>query len=441
MSLKLFYCYAREDKSLREALGIRLGNLKRQELIVDWYDRNINAGQEWRKEIDTNLDEADILLLLISPDFVHSDYCYSNEMKRALERHENGTATVIPIILRHGDYEGAPFRKLQALPTDGVPITDRKWHNRDEAFFNVVQGIRKTVGVLVSNERVSKGNEHLLREQYKEALDAFEQAIFFNPDNTLAYIGKGQTLLDHNSVGLIDSRYQKALDAFTQAIKLNPLNADAYVGKATALYFADNPFDFNQDLVLETYAQALSLNPKNENAYIKQGNAHFYYKNYKEALTSYEQAISVAAILNRSVYRCKGDTLFHLERYEEAIEAYEICIKAGLKNVDIYRSIGKALFSLNKYREALVAYNKALALNANDGIVYLGKGEVLYQLGMYNEALDAYEKAISLFPNYENLLIAQAFKSKGNILQLLSQQALEKAKELESELGELEELF
>src|SRR5205807_851716 len=148
-------------------------------------------GQEWAKEIDTNLNEADIILLLVSPDFIHSDYCYSIEMTRALERHENGTARVIPIILRPCDYIGAPFSKLQALPTDAVPITDRKWRNRDEAFFNVVQGIRKIVGELHCNEWLSKGNECLLRKQYKEALVAFERAIYFNSDTALAYIGKG----------------------------------------------------------------------------------------------------------------------------------------------------------------------------------------------------------------------------------------------------------
>src|SRR5437588_12178849 len=140
MSVKIFYCYANEDKKLREELEKHLGILKRQELITDWSDRNIDAGKDWVKEIDSNLNTANIILLLISPDFVHSDYCYSIEMKRALERHENGTASVIPIILRPGDYIGAPFSKLQALPVDAIPVTDRKkWCNRDEAFLNIVQ--------------------------------------------------------------------------------------------------------------------------------------------------------------------------------------------------------------------------------------------------------------------------------------------------------------
>jgi hypothetical protein len=124
MSIKIFYCYAHEDKALRALLEKHLGNLKQQELITGWSDRNIDAGKEWAKEIDSNLNTANIILLLISPDFMHSEYCYSVEMKQALNRHENGSARVIPIILRHVEHEDAPFSRLQALPTDAVPVTD-----------------------------------------------------------------------------------------------------------------------------------------------------------------------------------------------------------------------------------------------------------------------------------------------------------------------------
>ena len=84
-----------------------------------WHDRNISAGTEWEREINKHLNEADIILLLISPDFIASDYCYSKEMKWAMDRHERGEARVIPIILRPVDnWKGAPFGKLQALPKD-----------------------------------------------------------------------------------------------------------------------------------------------------------------------------------------------------------------------------------------------------------------------------------------------------------------------------------
>src|SRR5947208_10061471 len=101
MPVEIFFCYAHEDETLLNKLKAHLRPLQRQGLIDVWHDRDINAGQEWEQEISKHLNEAQIILLLISPDFMDSDYCYSKEMQRALERHEHREARVIPIILRH----------------------------------------------------------------------------------------------------------------------------------------------------------------------------------------------------------------------------------------------------------------------------------------------------------------------------------------------------
>src|SRR5205085_1249843 len=117
-AIEVFYSYSHEDERLRNELDKHLSNLKQQGLIVGWYDRNISAGTEWAYEIDAHLNTSQIILLLISPDFIASHYCYSVEMKRAMERHETGEARVIPIILRAIEWKGTPFEKLQVLPTD-----------------------------------------------------------------------------------------------------------------------------------------------------------------------------------------------------------------------------------------------------------------------------------------------------------------------------------
>src|SRR5690349_21283752 len=114
-ALELFYSYAHKDERLRNELNNHLYNLRRQHFIVDWFDRDISAGTDWEQDIDTHLNTAQVILLLISPDFMASDYCYSIEMKRALERHEAGEARVIPIILKPVDWKDAPFSKLQVL--------------------------------------------------------------------------------------------------------------------------------------------------------------------------------------------------------------------------------------------------------------------------------------------------------------------------------------
>src|SRR5579859_6152721 len=145
MPVKIFFCYAREDEPLLNKLKTHLRPLQREGLIEVWYDRDINAGTEWETEIKQHLNTADIILLLVSPDFMDSDYCYGIEMKRALERRARGEAEVIPVILRHVYWHGEPLGKLQALPKDGKPVTDPDWHNFDRAFYNVAMGIRVVV--------------------------------------------------------------------------------------------------------------------------------------------------------------------------------------------------------------------------------------------------------------------------------------------------------
>jgi hypothetical protein len=138
--LEVFFSYAHEDEALRDVLVKHLSLLKRQGVIRDWHDRQITAGTEWAGAIDAHLQSAQIILMLVSADFMASDYCYDVEMQRAMERHEAREARVIPVILRPVDWQGAPFGKLQALPTDGKPITN--WPNQDAAFVNVARGIR-----------------------------------------------------------------------------------------------------------------------------------------------------------------------------------------------------------------------------------------------------------------------------------------------------------
>ena len=119
----LFYSYAHEDEALRDELENHLSLLRRQGIISSWYDRQIVPGTDWSREIDVHLNAASIILLLISPDFLASDYCYSVELDRAMARHRDGEAHVIPIILRPVDWQGAPFASLQGLPRDMKPVT------------------------------------------------------------------------------------------------------------------------------------------------------------------------------------------------------------------------------------------------------------------------------------------------------------------------------
>jgi len=140
MGSSIFFCYCHKDEEFRNQLEVHLSALKRQKVIESWHDRKISAGSVLDDAIDRHIDSAEVILLLISPDFIASDYCYDKEVQRALQRHSEGTARVIPIILRPCDWHDLPFGKLLAAPTDGKAIT--RWTNPDEALLDVVTSIK-----------------------------------------------------------------------------------------------------------------------------------------------------------------------------------------------------------------------------------------------------------------------------------------------------------
>ena len=145
--LSLFISYSHKDESLREALGDHIAALQREGVIDSWHDRQITAGQDWAGEINAELESADIILCLVSAGFLASAYCQDKEMKRALERHDAGEALVIPVIVKHADWETSALGRLQALPAGAKPVM--KWTHRDEAFLSIAKGIRKAAEELV----------------------------------------------------------------------------------------------------------------------------------------------------------------------------------------------------------------------------------------------------------------------------------------------------
>ncbi len=150
--LSIFFSYAHEDARLRQELAKYLMPLRNQNYISMWYDGEISAGKEWDFEIKKELEEAQIILLLISACFLASYYIFKEEMPRAIERHERGEARVIPILLRPCIYEEADFAKLQMLPTDknNEVRAISEWSKRDAAFTRVAEGISKVVKELTS---------------------------------------------------------------------------------------------------------------------------------------------------------------------------------------------------------------------------------------------------------------------------------------------------
>lgn len=132
--------FYQRDGFKRDELEIHLAALKRQGVIDTWHDRRISPGKEFGSETSQHLETSQIILLLISPYFIASDYCYDAEMTKALDLNRSGKARVIPVILHPCDWQTLPFGRLQALPKDGKPVS--KYPNLHDAFLEITLGIR-----------------------------------------------------------------------------------------------------------------------------------------------------------------------------------------------------------------------------------------------------------------------------------------------------------
>lgn len=161
MAAKVFISYAPTDENYRNELVKHLKLLQANQLISVWHDRQILPGTNRDVEASRQLDDADIILLLVSADFIASDFCWDKEVKRAVERHTAGSAIVVPVILRTVAWETAPFGQLASLPSDGRPV--RQWASIDAAMDNVVRGLQQLI-------------EHKQQEQAKQAEKQRRQA-------------------------------------------------------------------------------------------------------------------------------------------------------------------------------------------------------------------------------------------------------------------------
>jgi len=172
-ALEVFCCYARKDEEILKDLKKHLKLLVRQNIISVWNDADISPGSDWEHEIHQHLNSAKIILLLVSPDFMASDYCYSKEMMRAMERHDAGEAYVIPIISRPVYWQTAPFGTLQALPKDAQPIKGSSWFSTDEALLWVVKGILGIIETANQSQNTENGADRQYYEQETALTEKF----------------------------------------------------------------------------------------------------------------------------------------------------------------------------------------------------------------------------------------------------------------------------
>lgn len=142
----VFFSYAQKDELLRSELSKHLSILERNGVIAGWHEQQIIPGQEGAQAVSEWLDNAQLILLLVSSDFIASESCWNVDVQWAMERHTAGETRVIPILLRPVSWRGAPFGKLQPLPSNGKPVTT--WTSKDEAFLDIAHGIEAVVAGL-----------------------------------------------------------------------------------------------------------------------------------------------------------------------------------------------------------------------------------------------------------------------------------------------------
>lgn len=223
-SLQLFFSYSHKDEVLRDELANHLSTLTWQGVISSWHDRKILPGEEWDRQINENLKTADIILLLVSSDFIASSYCWEIEVATAIERHNNGEACVIPILLRSVDWSGTPFAKLQSLPKNTEPITS--WTNQDDAFANVAQGIRSAAEQLIEQrqQKLAIAQKAAAIAEYRQQVEEFaaDGEISFVESEILKDLQKSLGLTEQEARTIRDQvlepygKYQENLDRYRQ---------------------------------------------------------------------------------------------------------------------------------------------------------------------------------------------------------------------------------
>ena len=217
---EVFFAYAREDKHLREELAKHLRILERKGVIATWHDFMIIAGDEFDTVIHKHLDNASIVLLLVSPDFLDSEYCYTIEMKRALERHRAGECRVIPVIIRPCSWRDTPLGDLHALPTNGKAITT--WRSKDVAFQDVYKGIKTAVEKITGTEsEAEKSRGELSKFPDKDDQDVLLQSERLIDEARAAGIKTphAEELLMRTREELRNGRYRRALELAVQTGK------------------------------------------------------------------------------------------------------------------------------------------------------------------------------------------------------------------------------
>lgn len=347
--ISVFFSYSRKDQVLMEDLMGHLEPLRRSQLIRSWYDGCIGPGEEWEPQIKENLEQAQIILLLVSVDFINSDYCYTVELSRAIARHKAGEACVIPVILRSCLWNQVPvgdlrLGDLQALPKDTRPIS--QWSDRDEAYTSIAEGLYDKIQQLRQEQEQAAHGANLVqyRQAFTEAVHAsypLSQAVLTQLQAFQQRLGlqdRDVARVEHPVREPAEARYREALaEAERQRRaedKAQRQRQEAERQRQRNDYFSGGLYHFSQgnyDQAIADFAQAEELGHPEAKERLAKAQRQ---KQANEDDLSSEKEID---------YTRLRDLLKAQDWYAADEETYEVMIRAVAKNSNRWFSIDELL--------------------------------------------------------------------------------------------------
>lgn len=212
LDTSIFISYSVEDDFYRKELEKHLQPLKRQGILSYWSDRDISAGALWDDEIIREIEKADIILLLISPDYLASDYCFDNQMIRAIEKSKKQEFSfVVSVLLRPCSWKDTPLTNLPVFPKNKIPISN--WTKTDDAFIDVIENIKILLDILRGTLFFSEGLKAYANTSYQEAIEWLSKTITFIGKDRLHNV-YGLRALIYNQLGMFEEAIQDTDAAF-----------------------------------------------------------------------------------------------------------------------------------------------------------------------------------------------------------------------------------
>lgn len=252
--VKIFYSYAHEDEVLRDKLSTYLGVLRQNNKIEEWHDRKIKPGIDFNTEISGKLETADVILFLISEDFLNSDYCFGIEVNKAFELQKTQSVEIIPILLKPCLFEESRFSQLQIIPRDAKPITTSD--SKEDTWTTVAREIRDIVNT-VSEKKVAIQDDKDSKEAkviYTSSIDIVKKQItaygeLYERTRQLMSPGEKRTVKMQeifNKMKAIAGSTHRFLEEFTKS----PLPGERLAAVSVLQEFADETyFDFLVDTI------------------------------------------------------------------------------------------------------------------------------------------------------------------------------------------------